>query len=42
MEAIVTLIVILIGIVGFDVAAMRWGEDSRERPSDEHLGWPIH
>ena len=42
MEAIVTLIVILVSIVGFDLAAMRWGEDSRERTRDEHAGWPIH
>ena len=42
MEAIVSLIVILISIVGFDLAAMRWGQDSRERPLDEHAGWPIH
>jgi len=41
MEAIVTLIVILVGIVGFDLAAMRWGSDSRERARDEHAGWPI-
>jgi hypothetical protein len=42
MEAIFTVIAVLIGIVGFDLAAMRWGEDSRERTRDEHAGWPIH
>jgi uncharacterized membrane protein YuzA (DUF378 family) len=42
MEAIATLIVILIGLVGFDVAANLWGEDSRERTSDDFAGWPIH
>jgi hypothetical protein len=42
MEAIFTVIAVLIGIVGFDLAAMRWGEDSRDRTSDEHAGWPIH
>jgi hypothetical protein len=42
MEAIFTVIAVLIGIVGFDLAAMRWGEDSRERTGDEHAGWPIH
>ena len=42
MEAIATAIVILIGLVGFDLAAMRWGTDSRERVRDEHQGWPIH
>jgi hypothetical protein len=42
MEAIVTLLVILIGLVGFDAVAMRWGQDSRERTSDEFASWPIH
>jgi hypothetical protein len=42
MEAIATAIVLLIGIVGFDLAAMRWGSDSREQVRDEHRGWPIH
>jgi len=42
MEAIATAIVLLIGIVCFDLAAMRWGSDSREGVRDEHRGWPIH
>ena len=42
MEAIASVIVILIALVGFDLVAMRWGTDSRERVRDEHQGWPIH
>ncbi len=41
MEAIATAIVILIGLVGFDLAATRWGADSRDRVRDDHQGWPI-
>ena len=30
------LIAILIGLVGLDVAALRWGVDSRESVADDH------
>jgi hypothetical protein len=42
MEAIATLIVILIGLVGFGTAAMWLGEDTRDWIGDQHLGSPIH
>ncbi len=42
MEFLATITVILVGLVGLDLAALRWGVDSREATPDEHRGWPIH
>lgn len=36
MEAIATLLIILTAIVGFDLAAIRLGVDSREQIGDDH------
>jgi hypothetical protein len=36
MEALTTLFVIVIAIVGFDLAAIRLGVDSRESIGDDH------
>jgi hypothetical protein len=36
MDAIATVLVIVIGLVGFDFAALRWGADSRDRIADDH------
>jgi len=36
MDAVIMLIAILIGLVGLDVAALRWGVDSRESVADDH------
>jgi hypothetical protein len=36
MEVLTTLIAILVGIVAFDVVAMKLGVDSRESIGDDH------
>jgi nitrogen fixation-related uncharacterized protein len=36
MEALITLAAILIGLLGLDVAALRWGVDSRDALPDDH------
>jgi hypothetical protein len=36
MEAIVVLLTLIAGLVAFDVAALRWGADSRELLPDDH------
>jgi nitrogen fixation-related uncharacterized protein len=36
MDAVLMLIAILIGLVGLDVAALRWGVDTRESVADDH------
>lgn len=36
MDALITLIAILIGLVGLDLAALAWGADSRESIGDDH------
>jgi nitrogen fixation-related uncharacterized protein len=36
MEAIFVLVAILAALVGFDLAAMRWGVDSRPGMTDDH------
>lgn len=36
MEAVITLFVLVVGLVGIDVAALRWGADSREPMTDDH------
>jgi nitrogen fixation-related uncharacterized protein len=36
MDAIMILAAILVGLVGLDVAALRWGVDTRESVADDH------
>lgn len=36
MEAVITLFALVIGLVGLDVAALHWGQDSREPMTDDH------
>jgi nitrogen fixation-related uncharacterized protein len=36
MDPVLMLIAILIGLVGLDVAALRWGVDTRESVADDH------
>ena len=36
MEAIVMLLVVVIGLALLDVAALRWGVDSRDPIADDH------
>lgn len=36
MEALTTLMIIVIALVGLDLAADRWGVDSREVIGDDH------
>lgn len=36
MEAIFVLVAILVALVGFDLAALRWGADSRPGMTDDH------
>jgi hypothetical protein len=36
MEAIFALMFIVAGLVGLDVAALRWGSDSRDPIGDDH------
>jgi nitrogen fixation-related uncharacterized protein len=36
MDAIMILAAILVGLVGLDLAALRWGVDTRETPADDH------
>jgi hypothetical protein len=36
MEALIALVAILVSLVGLDIAAVRWGADSREPMSDDH------
>jgi hypothetical protein len=36
MEAIVVLLTLIAGLAAFDVAALRWGADSRELLPDDH------
>ena len=36
MDALIILASILVGLVGFDVAALRWGVDSRDSYRDDH------
>jgi hypothetical protein len=36
MDAVIMIIAILVGLIGFDVAALRWGVDSRESVTDDH------
>ncbi|HLO35945.1 MAG TPA: hypothetical protein VK194_07675 [Candidatus Deferrimicrobium sp.] len=36
MDALITLVAILIGIVGLDLAAVSFGADSRDSIGDDH------
>jgi len=35
-DVIVVLFVLVIGLIGLDVASLRWGVDSRDRLADDH------
>ncbi len=37
MDALFTLFLIVVGLVGLDLAALTWGVDSREPMSDDHI-----
>ena len=37
MEALIALMIVLVGLVGLDLAAVTWGIDSREQMSDDHI-----
>jgi len=36
MDALIIVAAILVGLVGFDIAAIQWGVDTRESMSDDH------
>jgi hypothetical protein len=36
MEAIVILMILIVGLMGLDVAALNWGSDSRGSLPDDH------
>jgi hypothetical protein len=36
MEAIVMFLAVIIGLIGLDLAALRWGVDSRSSLQDDH------
>lgn len=36
MEAIVTLLALIVGLMALDLAALRWGADSRDALPDDH------
>ena len=36
MDALIILAAIVVGLVGLDVAALRWGVDTRESVNDDH------
>ena len=36
MEALFALIVAVVALIGFDLAAVKWGADSRPRLVDDH------
>ena len=42
MDILATIAALLVGLVALDLAALRWGVDSRESTPEEHRGWPIH
>jgi hypothetical protein len=37
MEAIVMFAIVIVGLMGLDVAALNWGTDSRESLPDDHV-----
>ena len=43
MEVLAMIAAILVGLIGFDLAALRWGTDSRELDTDldRHPRWSI-
>lgn len=41
MDAIATLIAIVVGLIGFGIAATGWGHDSRDI-RDDARAWTIH
>ena len=41
MEALATVAAILVGLVGLDLAALRWGSDSRQSGRDRDRRWSI-
>jgi len=41
MEVLVIVALVLVGLFGFDVAALRRGADSRELGRDRGRGWSI-
>jgi hypothetical protein len=36
MDAFIILAAVLVGLVGLDIAALRWGVDTRESVADDH------
>ena len=36
MEAIITLLALIVGLMALDLAALRWGADSRYALPDDH------
>ncbi len=36
MDALIALVVILVALVGLDLAALKWGVDSRDPIGDDH------
>ena len=36
MEAIVMFLAVIVGLIGLDLAALRWGVDSRGSLQDDH------
>jgi hypothetical protein len=36
MDALIAIAAILVGLVGLDLAALRWGADSRDTMTDDH------
>ena len=37
MDALIALVAIVVGLVGLDLAALRFGADSREPMHDDHV-----
>ncbi len=37
MEAIVMFSILIVGLMGLDVAALSWGADSRDSLPDDHI-----
>ena len=41
MELFATIAAIIVGLVELDLAALRWGTDSRDSLRDETPDWPV-
>ena len=41
MEALATVAAIVVGLIGLDLAALRWGSDSRQLGRDHGRRWSI-